>query len=119
MTFKERIKQINSYIPALYLSLKSKQTPFVAKLLAFLTIGYALSPIDLIPDFIPVLGLLDDLVLLPILITLTIKFIPKEVFNAFLEESQTLKLTKHWYYALPIIVFYIIIIIIVVKQIFF
>ena len=79
MNLKERAKQLKSDIPAVFLALKDDETPVLAKVLAFLTVAYALSPIDLIPDFIPVLGYLDDLLLLPTLAALTIKQIPLNV----------------------------------------
>lgn len=59
---KRRTKQLKQDIPALYLALKDRKTPIIAKVLAGIIVVYALSPIDLIPDFIPVLGYLDDLV---------------------------------------------------------
>lgn len=76
MNLKQRSKQLKQDIPVIYLVMKSSETPILAKILAFLSIAYALSPIDLIPDFIPVLGYLDDLVILPMLIVWTIKCIP-------------------------------------------
>ncbi len=69
---------------ALWYCCRDPRTPLTAKLLAMLIVGYALSPIDLIPDFIPVLGLLDDLILLPVAIYFTLKLIPAEV----LEDSR-------------------------------
>ena len=83
---------------------------WLAKLLAFLTVAYALSPVDLIPDFIPVLGYLDDLLILPLLATLTIKLIPEDVWQDCLDKSQGMwdsGKPKKWYYALPIIVFWL------------
>lgn len=59
---KRRAKQLKQDIPALYLALKDRKTPIIAKVLAGIIVVYALSPIDLIPDFIPVLGYLDDLI---------------------------------------------------------
>src|SRR5262245_20944438 len=64
---------------ALYLALRDPRTPWYARAFAALVIAYAVSPIDLIPDFVPVLGLLDDLVLVPIGIALAVRLIPKEV----------------------------------------
>lgn len=110
--FKKRAKQLKEDIPALYLAMKSKNTPILAKLLAFLTVAYALSPIDLIPDFIPVLGYLDDLILLPLLVVLTIKIIPKEVWLQSKEQAKALIATKQmkkWYYVLPVIVIWLLI----------
>ena len=56
VNLKENAKLIKKMIPALWIAMKKKETPFLAKCFAILTLGYALSPIDLIPDFIPVLG---------------------------------------------------------------
>lgn len=81
MNLKERARQLKIDIPAVFLSLKSKETPVLAKLVAGITVAYALSPIDLIPDFIPVLGYLDDVITLPVLIALTIKLIPSVIWG--------------------------------------
>ena len=61
---------------------KDPRTPWYAKALGVLVVAYALSPIDLIPDFIPVLGYVDDVLLLPVLIWLTIKLLPPDVISA-------------------------------------
>jgi uncharacterized membrane protein YkvA (DUF1232 family) len=66
---------------ALYIAARDPRTPWFAKLLALLVAAYALSPIDLIPDAIPVLGLLDELILLPIAIALIARLIPAEVLS--------------------------------------
>ena len=65
---KDRAKKLKTDIPAVFLALKDKRTPWYAKILAAVIVVYALSPIDLIPDFIPVFGYLDDLIILPALI---------------------------------------------------
>ena len=62
--------------PALLLALKSKETPIAAKLLAGITVAYALSPIDLIPDVLPLLGVVDDLVLVPLAIGALLRRLP-------------------------------------------
>jgi len=64
---------------ALYLALKDPHTPWTARLLIGATVAYAASPVDLIPDFIPILGQLDDLVILPAMIALALKLIPRDV----------------------------------------
>jgi uncharacterized membrane protein YkvA (DUF1232 family) len=64
---------------ALWFAARDPRTPWTAKALALFTVGYALSPIDLIPDFIPVLGFLDDAILLPGLIWLTLRLVPPAV----------------------------------------
>jgi len=63
----------------LWFACKDARTPWYAKALGVLVVAYALSPIDLIPDFIPVLGYLDDAVLLPALIWLAVKMLPAQV----------------------------------------
>lgn len=112
MDLKERAKQIKRDIPAVFLALKEKETPWYAKVLAVLTIGYALSPIDFIPDFIPVLGYLDDVIILPLMIAITIKLVPNETIERCRIESDQLwkngKPTK-WYYAIPIVLIWLII----------
>jgi len=64
---------------ALYLASRDPRVPLVAKFIVVLVVTYALSPIDLIPDFIPVLGYLDDLLLLPLGIAPAIKLMPRDV----------------------------------------
>ena len=61
--------------------LKDRRTPRLAKVLLGLAVGYALSPIDLIPDFLPGLGYLDDIVLVPALVLLALKMVPREVIE--------------------------------------
>lgn len=106
MTLKERARQLKRDIPALLLSLGSKDTPVLAKIVAGITVAYALSPIDLIPDFIPVLGYLDDIILLPALVALTIKLIPDDVFERYRKEAEGMwqdGKPKRWYFAVPIL----------------
>lgn len=122
INLKQRAQKLKSDIPTLYLAIKDKNTPVAAKLLAALTVGYALSPIDLIPDFIPILGYLDDVILLPALIALTIKLIPKEVWEQNRLKAENMwkdGRPKKWYYALPIAAIWILIIFLIVKAIFF
>jgi len=120
MSLKEKSKKIKIYIPAIFIALKNKETPFIAKIVAGITIGYALSPIDLIPDFIPIIGYLDDLIILPALATLTIKLIPEDVFQKCIIESERLwegGKPKKWYYAIPIFLSWVLIVFFVVKTI--
>jgi uncharacterized membrane protein YkvA (DUF1232 family) len=69
---KEKAKQITQNLSILYIAYKRKDVPIFAKIIIIAAIIYALSPIDLIPDFIPVLGYLDDLIILPLLIYVSI-----------------------------------------------
>jgi uncharacterized membrane protein YkvA (DUF1232 family) len=77
--FKKRARNLKTETYALYLAARHPQTPWHAKLLVAGIVAYALSPIDLIPDFVPVLGYLDDLVLIPLGIAIAIKLIPPSV----------------------------------------
>lgn len=79
--FKERARRLKEETYALYLAARHPQTPWYAKLLVAAIVAYALSPIDLIPDFIPVLGYLDDLVLIPLGIALALRLIPPPVLT--------------------------------------
>jgi len=118
--FKERARKLKTDLPAVFLALKKKETPVYAKILAGVTILYALSPIDLIPDFIPVLGYIDDLIVLPALIALTIKLIPKEIFVQCRVDSEGLWQNgkpKKWYFALPIVIVWLLILFFIGKAI--
>jgi len=88
-SIKIKAKKLMQELVVLHLAYKNPKTPWAAKALIFLIIGYALSPIDLIPDFIPVIGLLDDLILLPLGIYWAIKLIPKDVMDASRVQAQT------------------------------
>jgi len=76
---KRKAKRLKRQIWAIYLAWKDPATPFLAKAVIAVAIAYAVSPIDLIPDFIPILGQLDDLLILPALIALALKLIPPQV----------------------------------------
>lgn len=119
MTLRERAKKLKSDIPAVLLCLRHKKTPLIAKIIAGITIAYALSPIDLIPDFIPVLGYLDDMILLPALVALTIRLIPSEVYEECREKSRDMwkdGKPKKWYFAIPIVIFWLIILFVILRQ---
>jgi len=76
---KDWARAIKRDVHALYLAARDPRVPWYAKALALCVAGYALSPIDLIPDFIPVLGYLDDLIIVPIGIVAVVKLIPPEI----------------------------------------
>ena len=122
MDWRQRARNLKTDIPALLLSLKNKDTPIVAKLLVMIIVFYALSPIDLIPDFIPLLGYLDDVIILPALITVTIRLIPKDVFAQCRTEAEGIwnnGKPKKWYYAIPVVLIWLIIVWLIVRTIFF
>ena len=78
-TLKEWARTIKRDVHAIYLAARDPRVPWYAKALALCVAGYALSPIDLIPDFIPVIGYLDDLVIVPLGILAVVKLIPPEI----------------------------------------
>lgn len=92
-SLKKWALSIKTNLLALYVASKNKNVSFLAKMFIFFVVAYALSPIDLIPDFIPIIGYLDDLILLPIGIWVAIKLIPNKIWleckkNA--EENETI-----------------------------
>lgn len=106
VNLKERAASLKRDIPAVYLALRSKRTPVAAKLLAGITLVLALSPIDLIPDFIPVLGYLDDVLLLPALIALTVRLIPAEILEDCRGRAEGMwqnRKPQTWPFALPVV----------------
>lgn len=122
MDLKKRATALKTDIPAVFLALKAKETPLIAKIVAGITVAYALSPIDLIPDFIPILGYWDDVILLPALVSLTLKLIPPDVFATYREQAKGMWVDgkpKKWYYAIPIILVWALIVFLVVKAILF
>jgi len=77
--WKTRARRLKAETYALYLAYRDPRVSWAARIVAACVVAYAFSPIDLVPDFIPVLGYLDDLVLVPLGITLALKMIPAEV----------------------------------------
>lgn len=79
---KKWAKTIKRDVVAVYFAARDPRTPTVARVLAIAVAAYALSPIDLIPDFIPILGYLDDLIIVPLGLMLVIRMLPAEVLEA-------------------------------------
>lgn len=118
MNLKEKAAGLKRDIPTVFLSLRHKETPMIAKVVAAVTIAYALSPVDMIPDFVPVLGYLDDLIILPALIALTIRLIPEDVMKQCQIQSDGMwkdGKPKKWFYAMPILVIWLLIIYFIIK----
>jgi len=92
--WKQRAKQLKIEIYAIYLAYKDPRVPWYARIFAACVVGYAFSPIDLIPDPIPILGYLDDLILIPLGVVLALKMIPEEVLAECRERSQELMRQK-------------------------
>jgi uncharacterized membrane protein YkvA (DUF1232 family) len=88
---KEWLREIKKSVNLLYLAYKHKGTPWYAKVLIIIVVTYALSPIDLIPDFIPILGYLDDLLLIPLGVTASMKLIPKNVIDECRQDLEKME----------------------------
>jgi uncharacterized membrane protein YkvA (DUF1232 family) len=107
---KEKVRLLKSEIQVLSIAYSDPRTPWTAKFLIGITVGYLLSPIDLIPDFIPILGILDDLILVPLLITASIKLIPEIVMlEARAEAIKNPKRMKknNWFVAIFILMLWL------------
>lgn len=81
--FKQFLMRIKVELNALYIAIRDPRTPWIAKAVAGFVVAYALSPIDLIPDFVPLLGQLDDLLIVHLGVWLVIKLIPKDLMEEF------------------------------------
>jgi uncharacterized membrane protein YkvA (DUF1232 family) len=109
---KEKAKEIKHELTALYLAYRHPEVPWYAKLFTAIVIGYALSPIDLIPDFIPILGYLDDLILIPVGIKIALKMIPDHIMIECREKAVELEkksLGSSWIAAVVILVLWFLI----------
>ncbi len=99
---KEKVRSLKAEIYCLYFAARHPRTPWYAKILVSFVAAYALSPIDLIPDFVPVLGYLDDLVLIPLGIVLTIRLIPPQVLEVCKTVRIILLFARFCFYHYPI-----------------
>ena len=86
--WKQQAGRLRIETHALYLAYRDPRVPWYAKIFAILVVGYAFSPIDLVPDFIPILGYLDDLVLVPLGVALAVRMIPQPVLAECREEAR-------------------------------
>ncbi|CAM2775939.1 TPA: DUF1232 domain-containing protein [Legionella pneumophila] len=114
------VVSMKKYVWILYFLKRDPRVNRKAKLVVLMTLAYALSPIDLIPDFIPILGLLDDLIIIPLGIYLAIKLIPQEVWNdcnrlADISIDKGELLPKNWVVASIIVLLWVIVITLVAK----
>lgn len=86
--WKQRVKSLKIQVYALYLAYRDPRVPWYTRIFVACVVGYAFSPIDLIPDFIPVFGYLDDLILVPLGIALAIRMMPATVMAECREKAQ-------------------------------
>ena len=115
---RERARRLKAETAALTLAFRRKETPAGAKIIIGIAVCYALSPIDLIPDFIPVIGFLDDVLLLPLMVALAIRMIPEPVMAECREQAAgmwKIGRPKSFRYALPVVAVWLVVAAIVVK----
>jgi len=107
---KNYARKLKQNLFVLYLSYKDNRVPWYAKLVAICVVAYAFSPIDLIPDFIPVLGYLDDLIIVPLGISLALKLIPPYIIEENSEKAEEIRKKgkpKNWFVAVLFIMIWI------------
>ncbi|WCK54892.1 YkvA family protein [Aneurinibacillus sp. Ricciae_BoGa-3] len=107
-------KSLKRQVFILYLATKDKRTPWVAKVIAVCVVAYAFSPIDLIPDFIPILGYLDDVIIVPLGIMLAIKLIPEPIISdCKVKAGEMMKngKPKNWFVGSLIILVWIVLVV--------
>ncbi|MFD3448212.1 YkvA family protein [Microbacteriaceae bacterium 4G12] len=117
---KKYARKLKQELFVLYLSYKDARTPWYAKAVALCVVAYAFSPIDLIPDFIPVLGYLDDLIIVPLGISLALKLIPPQVLEDNRERAEEIRKNgkpKNWFVGVLFIFIWILFVIWVGKLI--
>jgi uncharacterized membrane protein YkvA (DUF1232 family) len=116
-SWKQKTQQLKVETYALYLAYKDPRVPWYAKAWITIVVAYAFSPIDLIPDFIPVLGYLDDLVLLPLGIVLALRLIPRDVLEECREKAAKLlqqKRSVNWIAGVLIIAIWLLVLILTI-----
>ena len=104
--WKQQVRKLKKETYAIYLACKDSRTPWYARALAALVVAYAVSPIDLIPDVIPVIGYLDDLVLVPLGIILVLRMIPPAVLKNCREQAEAVidrAIPKSWIAAVVVV----------------
>ena len=121
IAWKEKTEQLKTELYALYLAYKDPRVPWYAKILIVIIVGYFVNPIELIPDFIPFIGYLDDLVILLIGIYLLRKMIPKDIMSECRDKART-KLNngmgKKWVVTLIIVIIWLLLLVLILRFIF-
>ena len=118
--WKQKAKLLRTETHALYLAYRDPRVPWYAKAFGALVIAYALCPLDLIPDFIPILGYLDDILLIPLGITLAIKMIPKQIMDESRRQAEitlSSRSVKTWPMTLAIVLIWAALIALIVWKI--
>lgn len=109
-TFKMRANKLKQDVYVLFLAYKDSRVPWYAKFFAICVVAYAFSPVDLIPDFIPILGYLDDLIIVPVGVALALKMIPKPILDEYRTKVELLRQKgkpKNWISGILIITIWV------------
>ncbi len=116
---KAGAKKLKEQISVIYYAYKNPETGVFPRILIWITLAYALSPVDLIPDFIPVIGYLDDLIILPALIILTIRLIPDAVMQDARRKAadKPVELNKNPFFAVIFVILWVAALAAVVKAV--
>ena len=119
MKWKDRLKRLKNEVYVLYLAIRDRRTPWYAKALAVVVVAYALSPVDLIPDFIPVPGYIDDLILIPAGIYLTFKMIPDDILEELRQKVKTTPINSRtkWVAAVIVVLIWLLVLYLIIKAI--
>jgi uncharacterized membrane protein YkvA (DUF1232 family) len=115
--WRQQTRRVKTETYTLYLAYKDSRTPWYARLFAALVVGYAFSPIDLIPDFVPVLGYLDDLILVPLGAALALKMIPPDVLTENRDKASELMSEgrpTNWAAAVVVVVLWLLLVVVAV-----
>ena len=114
---KQKAAALKKELSALYYAYRHPHTGLAPRLVILLTIGYAMSPVDLIPDFIPIIGHLDDLIIIPLLISLSVRLIPADVMEECrrMAEKKPVTLKKNWIFTAGIISLWTCIMVIIIR----
>lgn len=108
-SLKEKSILIKQNIITLYFVSKHPDLSLKPKLIILFIIGYAMSPIDLIPDFVPIIGYLDDIIIIPILISLVLKMIPQQILLESRQKAkdEKISLSNNWFFGVAFILLWI------------
>mgnify|MGYP000855944935 FL=1 len=117
---KEKAKNIETDIYALYKAYRDPRVPWYVKVIILFLLGYFISPIDLIPDFIPVIGYIDDIIIISLTIYLIIKLIPAEVFQDCRNKAvcEPISVKSKWIVTFSIVIIWFVAIYMVLRFLF-